>query len=600
VDVSNNTQIENGSLEHPFNTIEEGLAVAQNRDTIMVAGGTYTSNSILIPKCVTIIGKDFDSTIVEGQFVLSSLLDTIPVTITQLKCQNVLCSDSGSTKTPLVINQCRLQSFYDTTASVDSTGSILFKDNIFEDSIHIQNISCRGSRVILNNSIGGNLWFSSLVLKNNSFRIESNHIGRNLFLSTVVNADTIVIAENEVQDSLVIHSVSTQPNLVTGNSIGKGMRIVAISSKGNQIHNNQLAQGILKCAFVASHELSIQNNDFLNGGIDISCRTTDAVISNNTIHSDGTVTGIKLQSVSGGSIAGNVITLPYLPPTGVPAVNDTNAICAIFVNSVSFDGLSNNDLQGGAYGIYMKGVANSYISNSVIQNSHVGIYLSTVSCRVDSNIVKNCIGDGIILSLYPGWGDTSSIHMKSNSITNNGGHGIRVTSYATLGISGDPSIGFNSIKDNTGYDLYIETPVSLIDTIFAQNNSWSHTSESEIGELDIYDGIDNNTLAVVAFSPFNIFGINDGKNTKVQLLDQNYPNPFAQSTTISWETSTYGHVVLKVFDFFGREIRTLLDEKQAPGEHQVTFKADGLPAGIYFYQIKAGSEFETKKMVICK
>jgi hypothetical protein len=81
-------------------------------------------------------------------------------------------------------------------------------------------------------------------------------------------------------------------------------------------------------------------------------------------------------------------------------------------------------------------------------------------------------------------------------------------------------------------------------------------------------------------------------------LNQNYPNPFARKTEIKWRTSEYCQVELKVYDFTGREIKTLVDENEAPGEHQVTFNAAGLPAGVYFYQIRAGSVVESKKMII--
>jgi hypothetical protein len=36
------------------------------------------------------------------------------------------------------------------------------------------------------------------------------------------------------------------------------------------------------------------------------------------------------------------------------------------------------------------------------------------------------------------------------------------------------------------------------------------------------------------------------------------------------------------------------------GEHQVTYDAAGLPAGVYYYQIQAGKRIETKRMIIIK
>jgi hypothetical protein len=83
-------------------------------------------------------------------------------------------------------------------------------------------------------------------------------------------------------------------------------------------------------------------------------------------------------------------------------------------------------------------------------------------------------------------------------------------------------------------------------------------------------------------------------------LLQNYPNPFTRLTEIKWRTSEYSQVELKVYDFTGRGIKTLVDEKEAPGEHRVTFDATGLTAGVYFYQLKANGKVETKKMIISR
>jgi hypothetical protein len=57
---------------------------------------------------------------------------------------------------------------------------------------------------------------------------------------------------------------------------------------------------------------------------------------------------------------------------------------------------------------------------------------------------------------------------------------------------------------------------------------------------------------------------------------------------------------LKVYDILGREVATLVNEEKPAGEYEVEFKGNGLPSGIYFYQLKAGQYSETKKMVLLK
>ena len=83
-------------------------------------------------------------------------------------------------------------------------------------------------------------------------------------------------------------------------------------------------------------------------------------------------------------------------------------------------------------------------------------------------------------------------------------------------------------------------------------------------------------------------------------LEQNYPNPFNPSTTISYQLRTNSMVILKLFDVLGREVRTLVDERQSVGSHSVMFNAGSLPSGVYFYRLEAGAYHETKKLVLLK
>ena len=91
-------------------------------------------------------------------------------------------------------------------------------------------------------------------------------------------------------------------------------------------------------------------------------------------------------------------------------------------------------------------------------------------------------------------------------------------------------------------------------------------------------------------------------------LFQNYPNPFNPFTTIQYsipivathELPLQQHVQLKVYDILGKEIITLVNQKQKMGNYQIEFNATELPSGIYFYTLKVGKYFQTKKMLLLK
>ena len=83
-------------------------------------------------------------------------------------------------------------------------------------------------------------------------------------------------------------------------------------------------------------------------------------------------------------------------------------------------------------------------------------------------------------------------------------------------------------------------------------------------------------------------------------LMQNYPNPFNPSTSIKYSLPSEEFVTLKVFDILGREVTTLVNQKQGIGEHTINFDASRFNSGVYFYSIRAGKFTDTKKMLLTK
>ena len=83
-------------------------------------------------------------------------------------------------------------------------------------------------------------------------------------------------------------------------------------------------------------------------------------------------------------------------------------------------------------------------------------------------------------------------------------------------------------------------------------------------------------------------------------LQQNYPNPFNPTTTIVYALPDEAHVTLEVFNAMGQRVRVLVDQSQVAGTHRIEFEADGLPSGIYFYRLNAGSHASVRQMTLLK
>ncbi|HMS65521.1 MAG TPA: T9SS type A sorting domain-containing protein [Ignavibacteria bacterium] len=88
------------------------------------------------------------------------------------------------------------------------------------------------------------------------------------------------------------------------------------------------------------------------------------------------------------------------------------------------------------------------------------------------------------------------------------------------------------------------------------------------------------------------------------ILDQNFPNPFNPSTKIRYQLPVSNFVVIKIFNIQGKEIATLVNEKQSAGKHEINFDANsvsgGLSSGVYFYNFNSEGYSETKRMMFLK
>jgi hypothetical protein len=83
-------------------------------------------------------------------------------------------------------------------------------------------------------------------------------------------------------------------------------------------------------------------------------------------------------------------------------------------------------------------------------------------------------------------------------------------------------------------------------------------------------------------------------------LNQNFPNPFNPSTTISYSIPKTSKVSLKVYDIKGQVVATLFDGNQNAGNYITQFDGSKLASGVYFFRLVSDNFSETKKMMLTK
>jgi serine protease AprX len=83
-------------------------------------------------------------------------------------------------------------------------------------------------------------------------------------------------------------------------------------------------------------------------------------------------------------------------------------------------------------------------------------------------------------------------------------------------------------------------------------------------------------------------------------LHENFPNPFAGSTTLTFSTRRAGEVLLDVRDLLGRVVATVVDATLPAGEHTAEFRSGRLREGIYFSRLASNGQAAVRPIVITR
>jgi hypothetical protein len=165
--------------------------------------------------------------------------------------------------------------------------------------------------------------------------------------------------------------------------------------------------------------------------------------------------------------------------------------------------------------------------------------------------------------------------------------------------------------------MTLDPPEMTEVTPIADHSSFDNVLPSAVncpyGNITYISGGDANISVLYTIPQFKKAGLThtDAAAPLAYNLEQNYPNPFNPSTVISYTLPQTSQVTLRVLDILGREVMTLVSQKQDAGSYSVTWKGldqfgQSVASGTYFYSIDAvptvgGATFSTvKKMTFSK
>jgi uncharacterized protein (DUF1501 family) len=103
-------------------------------------------------------------------------------------------------------------------------------------------------------------------------------------------------------------------------------------------------------------------------------------------------------------------------------------------------------------------------------------------------------------------------------------------------------------------------------------------------------------VANASCSALAITGIQELNRASGDQLVINYPNPFVDSTKITFKTKG-GHTLVQIMDIQGRVIGVLTDKEYTPGVYTVNFNSGTLPAGTYYARLQNGPLQQVRPML---
>jgi len=344
-----------GSFEHPFQTITEGINAAEDGDTVFVFSGNY-DEYLKFSKSIRLIGEDRESTIIDGVKTALEVTNVDGLTVSGFNFSKggvfVLYHSSNCTFTNNIVENRH-------GVDIVNSSYTRISENIIKPTLS-DGIELRRSST--NTSISRNH-----ICSYGSY----DHSG----ISIIYDSNSTTVTDNTITDnSWSGISIKTSNNIISGNIITNngngGIRLV--HGDNNIISNNIITDNNGFGIDVAwSENTNINNNTITNinsvrgaDGIHLFDSNENKIAHNKILHvTSGNSTGIKLAVSDDNILSKNTISNIYGSYTAdgiLIKASKNNIICGNNISNVYWCGVY----------VFSGCIGNHFYYNNFINNGH--------------------------------------------------------------------------------------------------------------------------------------------------------------------------------------------------------------------------------------
>lgn len=381
-----------GTIEHPFQYIQDGIDHAIKGGTVFVFNGTYGrkeipqnyDNIVLINKSINLVGEDKNKTIIDGNTNWGNLVEItadwvnisgFTINHTDYGWKGISINSNKTTiRNNIVKNTQVCISFYLSNNNT-VTGNLLSNNGLgigIEKSIN---------NIISDNNISNNYLGIDLLYSSNYNIIKDNNIINNGYWGEVGGIRVWYSGKNTISSN----------NIISNNGAGIDFHY----SSSNTILDN-----------------TISDNDY---GINIYDTSSNTIIGNYFLNN-----GLYLEDSYNNNVENNTVNekpLYYLEDESDKVIDyDVGQVIIVNCSNITVENLnlSNTDV-----GLELWGTDNSVIRNNSCFNNTIGVYLgSSENNTITENNIDSNNDKGI--KLY----NSTIITIKGNNINTNNGDGL--------------------------------------------------------------------------------------------------------------------------------------------------------------------------------